>query len=63
MVARGVQNSTSMTTTRVTLGGFTIDPESRLRALKQMPTQLGLTAAFQMAGPHSEQCSCGAQGS
>ena len=36
MLARGVRNSTSMTTTRVTLGNFVADADSRLKWLRRM---------------------------
>lgn len=39
MLARGVQNSTAMTTTRVVLGGLAHSAETRLAVLRQMPPQ------------------------
>ena len=39
MLARGVQNTTAMTTTRVVLGALAQSPDARLAVLRQMPQQ------------------------
>jgi len=39
MLARGVRNTTAMTTTRVVLGALAHCPDARLAVLRQMPPQ------------------------